>query len=98
MRYILSVSSRAIAGREADYDQWYDGVHLGEVCTLPGFLSGERFHALDGEGRGTGEVVAHYSVETDNPAALLQSLFAATPTMRLTDAIDTSSVRFTFLQ
>jgi len=97
MRYILSVSSRAVPGREADYDEWYDNIHMGEVCALPGFVSCERFRALDMEGRATGECIAHYQVETDDPAALLQSLFAATPTMRLTDAIDASSASFTFL-
>lgn len=98
MRYILSVSSRAMPGREAEYNQWYDQIHMGEVCALPGFVSCERLRALDMEGKETGECIAHYTVETDDPAALLQSLFAATPAMRLTDAIDASSARFTFLQ
>jgi hypothetical protein len=98
MRYILSVSSRAVEGRQADYDQWYDDIHMGEVTALPGFLSCTRFNALDMEGKETGECIAHYEVETDDPAALLQSLFTATPTMRLTDAIDPTSARFTFLK
>lgn len=98
MRYILSVSSRAVEGRQADYDQWYDDVHVGEVCALPGFLSCERFRALDMEGKETGECISHFTVETDDPAALLQSLFAATPTMRLTDAIDPNSAQFSFLK
>lgn len=98
MHYILSVSSRAVPGRQADYDQWYDDVHMGEVLALPGFLSCERFRALGMDGQETGDCIAQHQVETDDPAALLQTLFAATPTMRLTDAIDAASARFTFLQ
>lgn len=49
MRYIIAVTSRALPGREADYDRWYDDVHVGEVLSLSGFLSCDRFRALDVE-------------------------------------------------
>lgn len=98
MHYILAVTSRALPGREAEYNRWYDDIHVGEVLALTGFLSCERFRVLDGEGRETGEFIAHYHVETDDPAALLQNLFAAAATMRMTDAIDTQSGGFTFLK
>lgn len=98
MRYILQVSSRAVAGQEEEYDRWYDEVHVGEVLSLPGFEGCERFRRLGMDGQPTGESVALYTVETDDPAALLQSLFAATPGFRLTDSIDTASVRFEYLQ
>ena len=34
--YTLQVTSRALAGREEDYDRWYADVHMGEVLALPG--------------------------------------------------------------
>jgi len=98
MRYILSVSSRAVPGREDEFDAWYEDIHAPGVIALPGFLSCERFRQLDMEGKETGEFIAHYTVETDDPAALLQGLFAAAPRMRMTDAIDRESPRFTFLR
>lgn len=98
MRYVLHVTSRALAGREADYDRWYDDVHSVEMCALPGVLSCTRYQELDMTGAETGVFVADYEVETDDPAALLQGVFAAAPTMRLTDAIDPESPRFTFLK
>jgi len=98
MRYILEVASRALAGREAEYNSWYDGTHVGEVLQVEGFLTCERFESLDMQGEPTGEYIAHYEVETDDPAALLQKLFAATPTMKLTDSIDMASPRFVFLR
>jgi hypothetical protein len=97
MRYILEISSRALPGREAEYDRWYGDVHVKDVLALPGFQSAERFRRLGGDGQETGEFVALYTVETDAPADLLQSLFAASATMQLTDSIDPVSPRFEFL-
>ena len=98
MRYIMFVSSRAVAGREEDYDRWYEEIHRVEMCQLPGILSCSRFRQLDMQGKETGEFIAQYEVETDDPAILLQSVFAAVPTMRLTDAVDPTSARVTFLK
>lgn len=98
MRYILEVASRAVVGRDAEYNSWYDQTHIGEVLQIDGFLAGERFQSLDMQGQPTGEYISHFEVETDDPAALLQKLFAATPTMNLTDTIDMASPRFTFLR
>jgi hypothetical protein len=98
MRYILHITSRALPGREADFDRWYGETHVGEVLAVPGFLACRRYRSLGADGQATGEFVAHYDVETDDPAALLQALFAATPTMQLTDSIDPASVSFSFLE
>lgn len=98
MRYLLEISSRGLPGREADYDLWYEETHLDEVLALPGFNACERFERLAPDSRGVTELVALYEVEADDPQALLQSLFAATPDMKLTDAIDRDSVRFEFLR
>ncbi|KKW91886.1 MULTISPECIES: hypothetical protein [Sphingobium] len=98
MRYILHVTSRAVVGREAEYDRWYDEIHSVEMCRLPGILSCTRYRELDMTGTPTGLFVADYEVETDDPPALLESVFAAAPTMQLTDSIDMESPRFSFLK
>lgn len=98
MRYILQVSSRAMPGREADYDTWYEETHMGEVLALDGFVACERFRRTVPGQDGPAEFVANYEVETDDPGALLQSLFAAAPDMNLTDSIDPASARFEFLE
>ena len=98
MRYILHVTSRAVSGREAEYDRWYDEVHSAEMCRLPGILSCTRYRELDMTGTETGVFIADYEVETDNPASFLNSVFAAAPTMQMTDSIDLESPRFTFLK
>lgn len=97
-RLILAVTSRAVPDREAAYDRWYADVHVGEVLSLAGFVDCRRYRRLGMDGQPTGAWDAHYGVETDDPAALLQSLFAATPTFAMSDAIDIGSVSFAFLQ
>lgn len=96
--YLMEVLSRAQAGREGDYTAWYLRTHLADMGKLDGVKSGRLQQRLDVEGKSTGEFVAHYEVETDDTAAFLQSIFAATPSMELTDAIDMESVRFSFLK
>jgi hypothetical protein len=98
MRYQLEISSRALPGREADYDTWYDNIHVKEVLALPGFLSCQRYTRSAAGSPSDGECVSLYEVETDDPQALLQSLFAAAPSMQLTDSIDMQSARFEFLK
>ena len=41
--YTLIVYTAPAAGREDDYNKWYDEVHLPEFAALPGVISGRRF-------------------------------------------------------
>jgi len=50
LRYILQVSTRALAGREEEFNRWYGEVHVGEVLAVPGFSSCRRFTALGMDG------------------------------------------------
>jgi hypothetical protein len=97
MKYILEVTSRATPGRDADYNAWYDTTHVVDVLGLPGFNACQRYVRANPGAEGPTEYVAAYEVETDDPAALLESLMAAGPQMQMTDAIDFTSVRFDFL-
>ena len=96
-RYSLEVCSQPHVGRESEYIAWYTGTHLGEVIALPGFVSGVFRRRLHVGGSATGEFVALYQVECDDPAALIASLYAALPSMNMSDAIDTASARMSFL-
>jgi len=40
---IIVYSGPADASREAEYNRWYDEVHLPEVCSIPGIVSARRF-------------------------------------------------------
>jgi hypothetical protein len=49
-RAVLVVLTKPVEGREADFDDWYSGIHLPEVVRLDGFVAARRFkHVPDPE-------------------------------------------------
>src|ERR1700730_8074803 len=41
--YYLLVFSNPVAGREDEYNKWYDGRHLADGSSIPGFVGGQRY-------------------------------------------------------
>jgi hypothetical protein len=44
---LLSYTGLADPSREVEFAKWYDEVHIPEVCSTPGFVSGRRFLASE---------------------------------------------------
>ena len=91
-KYILSVHSNAAEGREDEYNDWYNNIHLGEVLAVPGFVAAQRF-AYTGQSA-AGDAPAHkflaiYELETDDPQASLDALGeeVSSGRMNISDAI-----------
>jgi hypothetical protein len=68
--YQLLVFSNPVAGREDEYNKWYDGQHLADVVSIPGFVNGQRFVATDTQLRKGGAMppkkyVVVYTIVTD---------------------------------
>jgi hypothetical protein len=94
MRHVLIVLSNPVAGREDEYNDWYDNVHLGEVLQVPGFVAAQRFvaaPALPGREGPPRQYLAIYELETDDLQASLAALTKAAPGMDISSAIDASS-------
>ena len=95
-RYKMVVMSNAVAGREDEYNDWYQNIHLGELVALEGFQSARRFRLVrslvEGE---TLPYLAIYEIETGDINAVLQNLIAVAEDDQLTmsDAIDTAGTR-----
>ena len=88
--YHVTIRSAAVAGREADYEQWYNNTHLGEVLQVGGFVSGQQFRLPETSAEGHTHV-AIFELESDDPAASLAELGEtfASGQMTPTDALDT---------
>jgi hypothetical protein len=73
--------------REAEYNEWYDTVHLSDVCDVDGFVAARRYAPVDGEG----PYVAVYEIEADDLEGAVQGLLAAYDAgqFRMSDAIQT---------
>ncbi|MEU1275463.1 hypothetical protein [Streptomyces sp. NPDC005799] len=73
--------------REAEYNHWYDHVHLPDVCSVEGFVGARRYAPADGNG----PHVAIYEIEADDLQGAVQRLLAAFDAgeFRMSDAIQT---------
>jgi len=90
-RYVFVVMTNPVEGRDREYNQWYDEIHLKDVCSFPGFRGARRYRLADGESKH--RYLALYEMETDDPKRDLDALTAAAGTdrMRMTDALDLAS-------
>jgi antibiotic biosynthesis monooxygenase (ABM) superfamily enzyme len=71
--HLLIVAAAIDPGVEAEWNRWYDEVHLPEIVACPGFRSGQRYVAEDRSG--AHRYVAIY--ELDGPDALQSAEFRA---------------------
>lgn len=90
-RYKLVAHSNAVAGREADFERWYESRHMPDMLAVPGFISAERFTAV---GESPYQFLAIYEIESDDIFGTLAEIGkrAGTDAMPINDAIDTSQV------
>lgn len=93
--YKLVIMSNPVPDREDDYNDWYQNIHLGQLMTLPGFKSAQRFRRVrslvEGE---TQSYLAVYELETDDIDAVLAGLRAAAERKELTmsDTLDLANI------
>lgn len=90
-RYKLLVMSKPAPGRESEYNNWYQNLHLHQLLTLDDVQSAQRFRLTqtltDGE---VFPYLAIYDVTTDNPAGLLEEIKsrAESAVFTMSDALD----------
>jgi hypothetical protein len=46
-KHVMLVHINPIAGRDAEFNEWYEKYHLKEIMEIPGFVSGQRFMLSD---------------------------------------------------
>jgi len=104
-RGLLIVFSQPVsADREAEYNDWYDHVHLQEIVGVDGFVSAARYKAaaaqLGGQPPEGPPYVAVYEVEADDLASAMDALRSGmgSGAFRLSDAIDGATTRAIFVE
>jgi len=86
--YIQTVVTAPFAGREDEFNRWYDEIHLPEVLAVPGFVAGQRFALTGLRAVDRPRYLSVYEIETDDLTATLNALGAAAQTMTRSDAMD----------
>jgi hypothetical protein len=83
-------------GKEAEYNDWYNNVHIPDVLNVKGMVGAQRFRLADQQmaGQPQHRYLALYEIETDNLQETLDDLKSRSGTadMVLTDAIDLKGV------
>lgn len=94
------VLTRAVEGKNAEFERWYDEQHLGDVVALPGVLSAKRFRLVSTGAIGMEaphwDSLAIYEIDAEDPNAVLQSMVkvANTEKMPLSDAMSGVGLQF----
>ena len=94
-RYKLIVLSQPVAGREDEYQRWYEDVHLRQMLSLHGVRSAQRLRLARSLGeRATWPYLAIYEVETDDIDAVLRELTrrAGSEQLLISDALAKNDV------
>jgi hypothetical protein len=93
-KYVFVVFSAAAAGREDEFNRWYDGQHVRDVLNVPGFVAAQRFRLAQPPDGSSAPYLALYEMETDDPGKALAELNsrAGTSAMVLSDALDVTRV------
>jgi len=90
--YIQTVHSKALAGREAEYQEWYLTIHIPELLSLPGFVSAD-LHRMIAPVGAPAEFLCIYRIETADIAAMQATMVAAGASTAPSPAMDLFSTR-----
>lgn len=89
---VLIVLAHPVAGRDEEFNDWYDHQHLADVLALPGFVAAQRYEYVastrdDVEDPG---YLAVYEIEGDlgEAMATLESARSDPSLLRSSDALD----------
>lgn len=93
-RFTLVATSNPTEGRETECGRWYDATHLGDMLTVPGVISAQRFELLrSAPGKAFKQYLAIYEIEADDEQAargIINTLNAAN--LPLSTSLDVPSV------
>jgi hypothetical protein len=85
--YKLIVLSDPLDNRDAEFNTWYDNIHLPDVLKVDGIVAAQRFKLKSGD---RWRYCALYEIESDDPQKVVTELEsrAGTEAMPLSDAFD----------
>jgi hypothetical protein len=89
-KYLHIVQTSPTPGREDEFNEWYDNVHVPEILTLPEFISGRRLRLVADDPFEGPRYLAVYEIESDDIAATLRTVKNTAPARTKSGAIDTS--------
>jgi hypothetical protein len=97
---LFLVFTNPVAGRDDEYNTWYDEVHLGDVRRVPGVVDAKRYELVptggDGAPAPAHRYLAVYELDRDGAAVLAELVKrAGGPEMRMSEALDLATIGMT---
>jgi hypothetical protein len=95
-RLMVALSS-AVEGREDEFNEWYENVHIPDICSIDGVLSATRYELEEGGFPIPQRYLTIY--EIDRPGAEVMAAIGegmGSGAFALTDSIDGESATLTF--
>ncbi len=99
--YVMAVWSSAKPGRDDEYNEWYDKVHIADICAIPGVTGAKRYEAIPASpAKPDGDYLAMYELELDDPTAVLAEIGkrGQSGQMKISDAIDSGTAKMMLLK
>jgi hypothetical protein len=95
----MLVFSSAKDGRDDEYNEWYNTIHLKEVTATEPFKSAKRYLVAPVQGLPESDHRYAAIYEFDGPAqAAVDNLFAASGGFNMSDALDAEGARIVMLE
>ena len=92
------VFSNPVAGKEAEYNEWYDNVHVPDVLNVPGVCGAKRYEVaqLDPKTAPAHKYLAIYELDGE-PGDVMSGLMSrvGTDQMTMSDALDMATISMT---
>ena len=90
-KHRLIVFTEAVAGREDEYNEWYNTAHLGDVVAVPGVVGAQRFKlAAMVNGQMPTRYLAIYDIDAEHPGKVIEEIYrvSGSAAMPLSPALD----------
>ncbi len=69
---LVAETNCADAAREAEFNEWYDKVHLPDIFKTPGFISIIRYESIE-PSEGKAKFLSLYEIETDDIDGMMKT-------------------------
>lgn len=95
--YNLLVWSDPMPGQDAAFNDWYDNVHLKDICSLPEIKGAQRY-AFQGMTPMPRKYLAIYEVETDDPDGFFDRFAGGAAKFEVSPTIDAANAVLTLVK
>lgn len=94
-KFLMVVQTSARAGRDDEFNQWYDNEHIEHMLSVPGVLSAKRYDLTDNSPyKPSNPYLTLYELEADDPTQVLAEL--GKRKFPVSDALETETTQMSF--